>query len=134
RPACASADCTYLRQPYTYPTAPVITVTAQNYTNGATANYTGALWQITNASLTSKSYTAASGPVDASGITGTDPVIADSGGGAGTLTFGSGTGVLLTRPTTPVAPFNAEVSLAINVIDADGVAYASNPAGFGAAT
>src|SRR2546427_1258799 len=136
--ACASGDFTYVGQPFYYTTAPgdvppVITVTAQNFTNGTTANYTGALWQITNVSLTGKSYTAASGLVDASGITGTDPMIADSGGGAGTLTFGSGTGVLLTR-TTPVAPFNAEVSLAINVIDADGIAYVSNPARFGQAS
>ncbi|HYR14086.1 MAG TPA: DUF6701 domain-containing protein, partial [Mycobacterium sp.] len=123
--ACAAGGFTYVGQPFNYTTAPVITITAQNFTNGTTAKYTGALWQITNASLTLKSYTAASGPVDASGITGTDPVIADSGGGAGTLTFGSGTGVLLTRTTTPVAPFNAEVSLAIFVIDLDLVAYAT---------
>jgi len=132
--ACAAGGFTYVGQPFNYTTAPVITVTAQNFTNATTAKYTGALWQITNASLTLKSYTAASGPVDASGITGTDPVIVDSGGGAGTLTFGSGTGVLLTRPTTPVAPFNAEVSLAIFVIDLDLVAYATNPAHFGAAS
>src|SRR4029077_14477207 len=125
---CAAGGFSYVGQKFSYTTAPVITVTAQNFTNGTTANYTGALWQITNASLTSKSYTAASGfLVDATGITGTDPVIADGGGGTGPLTFGSGTGVLLTRPTTPVAPFNAEVSLAINVIDADGVAHPPHP-------
>jgi MSHA biogenesis protein MshQ len=83
--------------------------------------------------LTGKSYTAATGTLDTSGITGTDPVIAAVGSGVGTLTFGSGTGLFFTR-TTPVAPFDAEISLAINVIDADGVAYASNPASFGAAT
>jgi len=132
--ACAAGGFTYLGQPFNYTTAPVITVTAQNFTNATTANYTGALWQITNTSLTGWSYTAAGYTPNTSGITGTDPVIVDSGGGAGTLTFGSGTGLLLTRTTTPVAPFNAEVSLAINVIDADGVAYATNPARFGAAS
>jgi hypothetical protein len=131
--ACGAGGFTYIGQPFSYTTQPVITVTAQNFTNGTTANYTGALWQITNTSLTGWSYTAASGTLNTSGITGTDPVIVDSGGGAGTLTFGSGTGVLFTR-TTPVAPFNADVSVAINVIDADGVTYASNPARFSTAT
>src|SRR5206468_8137592 len=95
--ACASGDFTYVGQPFNYTTAPVITVTAQNFTNATTANYTGALWQITNASLTGWSYTAAGYTPTTSGIPGTDPVIADSGGGAGTLTFSSGTGVLLPR-------------------------------------
>jgi hypothetical protein len=124
---------TYIGQKFTYATAPVITVTARNFAGGTSVNYAGALWQITSASLTGKSYTAATGTLDTSGITGTDPVIAAVGSGVGTLTFGSGTGLFFTR-TTPVAPFDAEISLAINVIDADGVAYASNPASFGAAT
>jgi hypothetical protein len=136
----ACSGFTYVGQPFNYTVAPVITVTAQNVANVTTANYTGALWQITNASLTGKSYTAASGTVDATGLTGTDPVIADSGSGVGTLSFrtpsffAAGTGFFFTRTNTPVAPFDAEVSLAINVIDADGVTYASNPARFGQAS
>jgi MSHA biogenesis protein MshQ len=129
--ACGSF--TYIGQAFNYATAPVITVTARNFADGTTVNYAGALWQITSASLTGKSYTAATGTLDTSGITGTDPVIVDSGGGIGTLTFSSGTGGLLFTRSTPVA-FDADISLAINVIDADGVAYASNPASFGAAT
>jgi MSHA biogenesis protein MshQ len=131
--ACGAGGFTYVGQPFNYTSAPVITVTAQNAANGTTVNYTGALWQMTNASLTGKTYTAASGALDPTGLPGTDPVIADSGAGTGTLTFGSGSGLFFTR-TTPVAPFNAEVSLAINVIDADGVTYASNPARFGQAS
>jgi MSHA biogenesis protein MshQ len=124
---------TYVGQKFTYATAPVITVTARNFAGGTTANYAGALWQITAASLTGKSYTWATGTLDTSGITGTDPVISSGAGGVGTLTFGSGTGLFFTR-ATPVAPFDADISLAINVIDADGVTYASNPAQFGAPT
>jgi MSHA biogenesis protein MshQ len=36
--------------------------------------------------------------------------------------------------TTPNAPFNADIALVLNVIDTDGVAFAGNPASFGAAT
>jgi hypothetical protein len=136
--ACGSF--TYIGQAFNYTTAPVITVTAQNLTNGTTTLYTGALWRITNGSLSGKAYTAASGTLDTSGITGTDPVIADSGGGIGTLTFKSGTGGLLFTRTTPVTLFDADISLAINVIDVAGVVYESppgtnaNPARFGTAT
>ena len=130
--AC-SGGFTYIGQAFNYATPPVITVAAQNFTNVTTAFYTGNWWRITNASLTGKSYTTASGALDTSGITGSDPVISDIGGGVGTLTFGSGTGLFFTR-TTPVAPFDAEIALALNVIDADGVTYASNPATFGVAT
>jgi len=126
---------TYVGQPFNYTTAPVITVTAKDFANNTTTLYatSGSWWRITNASLTGKSYTAATGTVDTSGLPGTDPVIVSTGVGVGTLTFGSGTGLFFTR-STPVAPFNADVSFAINVIDADNVTYASNPARFAAAT
>ena len=131
--ACSGGGFTYIGQTFNYTVQPVITVTAQDFANSTATLYAGALWQITNASLTGKSYTAASGTLDPSGITGTDPVIAVAGSGMGTLTFDSGTGLLFTR-ATPVAPFDADISLALNVIDADGVAFAGNPASFGTAT
>ena len=124
---------TYVGQPFNYTTAPVITVTAQNFANNATTLYTGSWWRITGTSLTGKSYAAATGSLTTTGLPGTDPVISATGSGQGTLTFGSGSGLLFTRGA-PVAPFNADISLSINVIDADGVAYASNPASFGTAT
>lgn len=137
--ACSAGAFTYIGQPFSYGVAPVLTVTARNFAGGTTQNYKGtspagqAFFKLTNASLTGKAYTAATGTLDVSGITGTDPAIVDNGNGTATLTFGSGTGLLFTR-STPAAPFDADISLAINVIDADGVAYASNPARFGQAT
>jgi hypothetical protein len=129
----ACSAFTYLGQKFSYGTAPVITVTARNSAGGTTTRYAGNWWRITNATLTGKAYTTASGTLDTSGAPGTDPAVNSTGSGAGTLTFSSGTGFLFSR-TTPVAPFDAEISLAINVIDADGVTYASNPARFGTAT
>lgn len=131
--ACGAGTFTYVGQIFGYGTQPVITVVARDAANNTTTLYEGAWWRITSASLTGKSYTTASGTLDTSGAPGTDPVIAVAGMGTGTLTFGSGTGFFFTR-TTAVPPFDAEVSLAIDVIDADGVAYATNPARFGAAT
>lgn len=137
--ACASGSFTYIGQPFVYATAPVITVTARNLAGVTTQNYKGtspaaqAWWKITNTSLTSKTYTSNAGTPDQAGVPSTDPVIAVTGNGIGTLTFDSGSGLILPR-STEVVPFDAEISLAINVIDTDGVIYASNPARFGQTT
>lgn len=133
--ACDSGGTgfTYVGERFSYILNPVITVTAKDANGNTTGNYTGALWQITGASLTGKAYSAATGSLDTSGITGTDPVIADTGAGTGTLTFSSGTGLYFTR-TAPVAPFDADISLAIDVVDVDNVAFAGNPARFGQAS
>jgi hypothetical protein len=129
---------TYIGQAFGYTTAPVITLTAQDFANNTTTLYNtlGSWFRITAASLTGKAYTAATGTLDTAGLPGTDPVIASSGAGVGTLSFGSGTGIFFTRttPTAPASPYDADISLAINVIDADGVTYASNPARFGTAS
>jgi hypothetical protein len=134
--ACGSGGngFTYVGQPFNYMLHPVVTVTAVDADGGTTENYAGALWQITSASLTGKSYAAAAGTLDVSGAPPVDPVIdASAGNGTGTLTFDSGSGLSFTRDTL-LAPFNAEISLAIDVIDADGVAHAANPVRFGQAT
>ena len=149
---CASGDFTYVGQPFNYSTfpgdvPPVITVTAQNSSNGTTAAYAGALMQITNASLTPGTQAARYSRFDALGggatpaldpaslpATTADPTIGTFTAGVGTLTFSSGSTGLAFARVTAVRPFDADISLAINVIDADGVEYASNPARFGAAT
>jgi hypothetical protein len=130
--ACG-ASFTYVGQAFNYTTAPVIIVTARDFANNTTTLYEDNWWRITNATLTGKSYTAATGTLDVSDLPGTDPAIFAAGAGTGTLTFSSGTGIFFDR-ITPVAPFDADISLAINLIDADGVAYASNPARFGQPT
>jgi len=137
-PGCATATrFTYIGQTFNYATALVITLTARNKARGTTQNYTGTWWKLSNATLTSRTYAAASGTLDSSCVPATtsDPVLAETGGapGTGTLTFSGGSGLRFTR-AAPVAPFNADIALTINVIDSDGVAYASNPARFGTAT
>ena len=129
--ACGSF--TYIGQAFNYTTAPVITVTGQDFANNTTTLYAGNWFRITDTSLTGKTYTAAVGSLDVTGVTGADPVIDPA---LRTLTFGSGTGVFFTRttPTAPASPYNADISLAINVIDADGVTLATNPARFSQAT
>jgi MSHA biogenesis protein MshQ len=140
---CPAGAFTYVGQPFGYAAGaqPVVTVRALNAAGALTANYTGALWRVSNATLANRAYSAATGTLDTAGLPppAADPVIADGGGGTGTLTFSSGSGLLFQRGT-PVAPFHAEISLAIDLADADGVLYANdagvslNPVRFGAAT
>jgi MSHA biogenesis protein MshQ len=134
--ACAAGAFTYLGQPFGYSAGaqPVITATARSATGTPTQNYTGSFLRLTNASVTGRSYTAAAGTLDLSGLPATsgDPAIADLGGGVATLTFSSGMGISFTR-TALAAPFDAEIALALDVIDLDGVAPLSNPVTFGTA-
>ena len=129
--ACSAGGFTYVGQKFGYSVVPIITVTAQDASNNPTTFYTGSWWRITSATLTGKTYAALTGSLDASGTPVSDPAIAESGAGVGTLTFDSGTGLDFDR-TGVVAPFAANVSLSIDVIDADGVAATANPVVFGA--
>jgi len=132
--ACVAGGYTYLGQPFLYTVPPEITVTAVAADGSTTQNYAGAFFRLTNSSLTGRQYTTTTGALDTSGLPATtaDPTIAAGGSGVGTLKFSAGTGIAFTR-STPVVPFDAVIRLAINVIDADGVA-ATNPVTFGAAS
>jgi MSHA biogenesis protein MshQ len=129
--ACAAGSFTYVGQAFGYSAAPVITVTAKDANNNTTTFYDGAWWRVSNATVTGKTYAAVTGALDTSGISGVDPAIAPSGVGVGTLTFSSGTGLLFSR-TAIADPFDANISLSINVIDADGIVASANPVVFGA--
>ncbi len=149
----ACGTITYVGTKFTYPTA-VMTVTARNGAslgNATTTNYAGAYMKLTNAKLATAPYDTQAGrytrfdalgggttpALDVSALPATtaDPTIGTFTNGVGTLTFGSGTGLAFTRSaTTPSAPFNADIALALNVIDTDNVIYAGNPAAFGTAT
>jgi MSHA biogenesis protein MshQ len=148
----ACGTFTYVGQPFSYTTAPAIVVTARNgttngLTNATTSNYAGSYMKITNATLTPNTTAARYSRFDALGggttpaldttgapAAGSDPAIGTFVSGVGALTFNSGTGLAFTRGATASSPFNADIALLLNIIDGDGVAYASNPVSFGAAT
>ncbi|MGB8692989.1 MAG: DUF6701 domain-containing protein, partial [Steroidobacteraceae bacterium] len=130
---CSAGSFSYLGQPLKFLLAPVITVTPLALGSATTQNYTGALFRLTNSSLTGRNYTAtpASPALDLSGLpaSSADPAIADAGTGQGTLTFDAGSGLKFVRASA-IAPFSANIALTINVIDLDGVS-AANPVVFG---
>ena len=128
--ACGAGSFSYLGQGFDYgaATTPVATTTAMSTLGLPTANYTGAWFRLNAASLGGLAYTSASGTLSAAGPN--LPSVVDLGGGIGSLIFDTGPSLSFAR-TTPVAPFDAEISLSVDVIDADGVVFATNPARFG---
>jgi hypothetical protein len=141
---CAAGSFSYLGQPLTYTVAPVATLTALALRGTTTRNYTAEFMKISNGTLNGRTYTPtpSSPSLNIAGLPATtaDPVVADLGTGQVTLTFNSGTGLLFNRGSA-IAPFNAEIALSFNVIDADGVGVASvdggaasNPVNFGGST
>jgi MSHA biogenesis protein MshQ len=136
--ACSAGLFTYLGQPFTYSTAPVIAIIAQALGNATTQNYTGSLFRLTNnptVSLRTYTPTPASPGLTTTGLpsTSTDPSIVSTGTGTGTLTFSAGSGLLFTRGT-PIPPLSANIALSYNVVDQDSVAATTNPVTFGATT
>ncbi|MDP2265712.1 MAG: DUF11 domain-containing protein [Thiobacillus sp.] len=120
--ACPTRSFTYIGQPFGYLTLPQATITAKNATGGTTINYAGALWKLAAAGAT-QVYTAVTGTLD-TGLVGT-PTVTASGGGVGTLTANAADVVAFTR-TTPVAPFNASISLSMNIVDSAENAVSGN--------
>ncbi len=129
---CPTGGFTYMDQPFVFDSAPVMTVTARNAAGGTTTNYTGDFFRLTNASLAGRQYSSPHALVDQTGLpdASSDPTIVDLGTGQASLTFSSGTGLRFAR-VMPIAPFSAEISLELNVIDLDAIAHASNPAAYG---
>lgn len=138
--ACAAGGFTYQGEAFGYrPGAePVITIEARSASGGVTQNYTGAFFRISTATLANRTYTASGGTLDASALPAptADPVVTEIAPGRGTLTFSSGGGLAFAR-SAPAAPFDADIRLSIDVVDADGVEAAGiaplgNPVTFGA--
>ena len=129
---CSSGSFTYIGENFGYAIAPVVTVTARAASGATAQNYAGGFFKIDNTSLANRTYTAATGVLDASGVPPTtfDPVPTPVGSGVGTLTFGSGTGLLFIRGA-PQPAFDANIQLSIDVIDTDGAAALTNPVVFG---
>ena len=118
--ACAGTrSFTYAGQSFGYVITPVALVTAQNASGGTTTNYRESLWKITTAapSDVTQTYSNAVGPaLDVSQATNA-PTVSPANNGTGTVTVSALDRIAHTRPAAPIAPFNADVSLAITVRD-----------------
>jgi len=141
---CMAGGFSYVGQPLTFTVAPVANLAALTAGGGIAKNYTGAFMKLSNATLTGRTYTPtpASPALNLAGLppSSADPSIADLGlsqpsqSGNVTLTFSAGSGIAYVKGSA-ISPFNANIALSINVIDADGVVPGgafTNPITFGA--
>jgi len=137
--ACASRSFTYVGQSFDYaPTwTPVALVTAQNAAGGSTTNYRESLWKITTAAPTDVTQTYSNNSIGPSLDTtqaNNAPTVTSLNDGTGTVTVSSSDRISYQR-TTPIAPFNANISLTITVrddSDADGQITTSTATPFNA--
>jgi hypothetical protein len=143
-PSCTTF--TYIGQPIKYATNPVATVTAKNAAGVATQNYTSAsgLFKISPGNAAygiTPSYAEASQAVSV--LNSAVPVSTDSGNGVSTLTFADTSSNILgiTRPSSPINAFSANIALSFALQDTDGVMVgnvngvsAANPVHFGTAS
>lgn len=131
---CAVGAFTWMGQPFGF--APgfeaELVVTAVGRGGETTANYIDDWFRLSNATLANRSYRVASATVDQSGLpaANVDPTITTKNDGSATLRFSTGTGISLVRGT-PAAPFDAELELSLDVLDADATAPLSNPVRIG---
>jgi MSHA biogenesis protein MshQ len=138
--ACSAGGFTYHGQPFGYTTAPVITATAVAADGATTTNYTtDQFFKLSPTTLNGRTYSNPGATLDTSGLPDTtvDPAIARPSPGVVTLTFSAGSGLAFAKGA-PQAPFDAEIQLAINVEDSDGVVAVGagplgNPVTFGTA-
>ena len=110
------AAFTYQGQPFGYTTAPIITATAVAVSGSTTTNYTGHVLQADEHDAVGPQLPASPAAARTSGLPATtvDPTIANPSGGVATLTFSAGSGISVVK-SAPMAPFSAQVQLAINV-------------------
>ncbi|MFO0689645.1 MAG: LamG domain-containing protein [Myxococcota bacterium] len=134
---CSVGAFTWMGQPFGF--APgfeaELIVTAVGSDGETTANYVDDWMRLSNATLSGRRYRVGGGSVDESGLPATtvDPTITTRNDGSAILDFSTGNGISLVRGA-PAAPFDAEVELSIDVLDADATAYPSNPFRVGGTT
>lgn len=118
---------------------PVITVEARSVSGGATLNYTDDFFMLDEGTSQNRLYSSANGTLDTSALPpgSADPAVAEIDPGRATLTFSTGPDGLAFVRGGPVAPYAADITLSIDVRDADGVVAVGagplgNPVTFGA--
>lgn len=123
--SCASRSFTYLGQPFGYATRPQATVLARNAAGVTTVNYPDAKFAALGITQAYTPLVSATPGLDSSGAA--LPSLTASGSGVGVLTAQSTDTLSLVRSTTtPVAPFDASLSLAWSVSDTSEAAVAGN--------
>ncbi len=123
--SCAAGGFTYIGESFSYSNAPEITFTAKAIGGSTTQNYVGDYFKMSG--LSAPVYSSTPATLDTSGLPlSGDPAVASTGGGQGTLTFSSGTGLFFTR-NAEEAEFTPDIRFSQDVTDSDNVTAGTNP-------
>ena len=116
---------TWVGQSFGWASAPVVSITAQDAYGQTMQQYTGTLFKLTASavSLSWSSNAPAAGPLS---VTGQTVALSAGAPGQGSVAFGAGAVFVFARPATPVAPFNAAISLTVNLSDTSEAAVSGN--------
>lgn len=118
---CPSGSFSYIGQSFGYASVPQALITAQNAAGVTTQNYRDALWR----PVPTFAYSSTSGALD-TGLT-TPPALVSNNNGTGSENVNGTDLMAYTRnPTTPQAPFNADISLTLSVTDPSEAGVAGN--------
>jgi len=118
---CTPRSFTYIGQGFGYVTAPQALITAQNAAGVTTQNYRGTLWR----PVPAFAYSSASGILD-TGLATTPTVVSNNDGTGNESVNGTDLLAYVRNPTTPQAPFNANISLNLSVTDPSEAGVAGN--------
>ncbi|TAN52962.1 MAG: hypothetical protein EPN21_02595 [Methylococcaceae bacterium] len=120
-----SAIFTYMNQPFTFATQPVLQVTALNKDGGITKNYTGSFWKLTGAKIL-PAYTdlaKIAGDFESTAVAAKTGglAIVDGTGGIGTITINDT--FTYKRRSGFQKPFAAQVKVGLQSLQSDGVTW-----------
>ena len=133
--SAGSMPFTYLGQPFGYGLAPMIRATAMSASGSRTENYSGAWFRLDESTPDNRVYATSSGTLDPDLLNALPNLaaeldVSEFAPGVATIRFDANSMTALGfERTTPVAPFGAEITLSVDILDADNVA-ASNPVVF----
>lgn len=138
-PARFDAACgsfTYTGQPFFFaatPVARILAVAADGVT--VTSNYDGALYKLpTGGALPAATWAADAGVLDLGGFPSPDNSFVSLGGGISEYTVVPRTGGYAFLRGAPELPFDADIGITLNLVDADGITFAAGATpGFGRA-
>lgn len=121
----AAWNHTWVGQPFGWATAPSITVRALGAGGQPLTVVTGSLFKLTPSAI-SLAWASNAPTAAAFAATGQTVSLGGIGAGTATLTLGTGASFVFNRPTTPVSPFQAVVTLTVSVADASETGVAGN--------
>ena len=124
-PSSPYSGFTYIGQPLSFSVAPQVTATAVAVGGTTTRNYMGPYFKLSSTSVSTRNYAPVGSAFTVTQAVPPPATVTDLTNGLGRVLLSATSGVTIVRDT-PRAPFNAPMTLTMNLTDSDSVTAASN--------